>query len=142
MNPCSICRSEGVCEHREIGLLTGRNRKGVMYSIAAESTGFHRRNSQRSPIQSIKRKAHELVRIALKEGWLKRATECENCGGINNIQGHHEDYTEPLEVIWLCKECHWVADALRIKQPKVPVETEEKMTRLLFLKRNSHFLGC
>ena len=28
------------------------------------------------------------------------------CGSIENIQGHHADYSGPLKVTWLCVLCH------------------------------------
>lgn len=31
---------------------------------------------------------------------------CAICGCINNIEAHHEDYTKPMQVIWLCVEHH------------------------------------
>ena len=30
---------------------------------------------------------------------------CERCGETN-VQAHHDDYSEPLEVTWLCHSCH------------------------------------
>lgn len=30
---------------------------------------------------------------------------CEVCGDVNS-QGHHEDYSRPLEVMWLCQKHH------------------------------------
>jgi hypothetical protein len=41
---------------------------------------------------------------ALKRGELIRDA-CQHCGDIKS-QGHHEDYTKPLDVIWLCRRCH------------------------------------
>jgi hypothetical protein len=50
------------------------------------------------------------VTTALRSGKLKRPDICTRCklppfeGCV--IQGHHSDYSKPLDVIWLCSECH------------------------------------
>jgi ribbon-helix-helix CopG family protein len=48
--------------------------------------------------------AHLLVAKAIREGVLQR-TPCEICGDLK-VQGHHENYSKPLEVRWLCTEHH------------------------------------
>jgi hypothetical protein len=30
---------------------------------------------------------------------------CEDCGAAN-VEKHHEDYSKPLAVTWLCRRCH------------------------------------
>lgn len=52
------------------------------------------------------RNAHKLVMYAVRLGLLKRPEKCELCDGTIRIEGHHEDYSKPLEVKWLCKVCH------------------------------------
>lgn len=52
-----------------------------------------------------KRKAHMLVGNALRDGRLIRQP-CERCGASENIHAHHEDYSKPLDVNWLCMPCH------------------------------------
>ena len=32
--------------------------------------------------------------------------QCEVCGAVENVDGHHDDYTRPLEVRWLCRKHH------------------------------------
>ena len=33
-------------------------------------------------------------------------TICTKCPSTNNIQAHHNDYNLPMEVIYLCRQCH------------------------------------
>ena len=51
-----------------------------------------------------KEKAYEKVRLAIKSGILKRLP-CEICGNTKP-QAHHEDYSKPLGVKWLCQKHH------------------------------------
>ena len=51
-----------------------------------------------------KRSAHAQVSQALRAGVLRK-TPCVVCGDVR-VHGHHEDYTKPLDVIWLCSACH------------------------------------
>lgn len=55
-----------------------------------------------------RRKAHLLVRKACQRGLLTRQP-CQECGEAKS-EAHHEDYSKPLEVIWLCRAHHTEAD--------------------------------
>lgn len=50
------------------------------------------------------RQTNAKVREALKYGRLTK-NPCEICGE-KKVQGHHPDYSKPLEVVWLCDLCH------------------------------------
>jgi predicted DNA-binding protein YlxM (UPF0122 family) len=57
--------------------------------------------------------AQNLVEQALEDGTLQRRDTCEVCGasgtfkdGRTAIQAHHDDYSRPLDVRWLCQKCH------------------------------------
>jgi hypothetical protein len=50
-------------------------------------------------------RAARLVSEALKRGDLMKQP-CEVCGSTMRVEGHHEDYSKPLEVKWLCKLHH------------------------------------
>ena len=51
-----------------------------------------------------KRIAHNAVGYALRSGKIVK----ENCAvcGADNAQAHHNDYTKPLDVVWLCPKHH------------------------------------
>lgn len=54
--------------------------------------------------------AHGAVRNAIRRGELKRGP-CEICGAVHGeggalIDGHHDDYSKPLAVTWLCRSHH------------------------------------
>lgn len=53
----------------------------------------------------IKRQAHIAVGNAIRDGRLIPAP-CERCGFAFGIEAHHEDYSKPLDVNWLCQKCH------------------------------------
>jgi len=50
-------------------------------------------------------KAHYLVSNAIRDGRLVRGC-CEGCGTAENVHAHHDDYSKPLDVRWLCAKCH------------------------------------
>lgn len=51
--------------------------------------------------------AREALRAAIKLGRIKRRSTCENCGEADGVEAHHDDYSQPFEVEWLCRECHF-----------------------------------
>jgi len=53
-----------------------------------------------------KTECHQKFKYALKKGILIRANTCSACGINCKPNGHHPDYSKPLEVIWLCVGCH------------------------------------
>jgi len=54
-----------------------------------------------------KKAAHTAVNHAVEIGRLIKPNECEGCGcASKRLEGHHEDYSRQLDVIWLCKQCH------------------------------------
>lgn len=63
----------------------------------------HAENKARAPDRTI---AHWKVANAIKGGTLVRPSTCEKCGDTGRIHAHHDDYSKPLNIRWLCHDCH------------------------------------
>lgn len=57
--------------------------------------------------QKQKQRAHGAVGNAVAKGILEIPSVCSSCGECaDKIEAHHEDYSKPLDVVWLCFKCH------------------------------------
>jgi hypothetical protein len=85
----------------------GYIRKGALMHVKRESPRS-RSGYQKWYVQNSKkvRKAHRLLQYHVNRGYIEKPKICSQCGKDGEIHGHHEDYDEPLEVIWLCAGCH------------------------------------
>lgn len=67
----------------------------------------NKRSDERYPEKTL---ARRLLKEAVRVGRLDKPTACEDCDKrIDNprlLHGHHEDYSKPYEVDWLCASCH------------------------------------
>ena len=55
----------------------------------------------------IRTRCHVAVQNAVKRGRLIRPSVCEECSSqAKYIDAHHDDYSKPLSVRWLCRACH------------------------------------
>jgi hypothetical protein len=68
-----------------------------------------------------KEKARIALRAAVRQGEITKPERCEDCGRATRLQGHHPDYSRPLEVEWLCARCH----GKRHRTEDTPTESED-----------------
>ena len=55
-------------------------------------------------------RARRIAYKALRNGEIIKKN-CEECGH-HKVEMHHPNYSKELEVVWLCKRCHMIADGL------------------------------
>jgi hypothetical protein len=58
---------------------------------------------KRSHLEEIR--TRNIVSKHIRRGHLKRRP-CEVCGAANDIHAHHDDYSKPFEIVWLCRRHH------------------------------------
>ncbi len=58
------------------------------------------------PSNAVKIKARKAAMLAKRNGDITPPSVCQKCKRKRKLSMHHPDYYKPLEVQWLCKECH------------------------------------
>lgn len=53
----------------------------------------------------LQRRAHHAVEQEVRMGRMTRQP-CEYCGSTEQVHAHHDDYSKPLDVRWLCVSHH------------------------------------
>lgn len=93
----NLCKK---CRYQQIKLWRKKNKEKYL-----ETARKHvKKYANKYPEKMI---AHQKVTAAKLLGILIKPKLCELCGKDHkNIQAHHEDYSKPLEVVWLCVQCH------------------------------------
>ena len=96
------------CKPCEIARLADRREKGLHLEKTRRHIAKHK---VKYPEQAL---ANKIFSTAIRSGKIIRPETCEVCGnapprnrlGRSAIQGHHDDYSKPLEVRWFCHPCH------------------------------------
>ena len=77
------------------------------YRRRGRHTPGRRNNADRN-----KNLARGRLRDAVKYGKVEKPKHCQRCKAATPakaLDGHHEDYSRPLDVVWLCRSCHGLA---------------------------------
>ena len=97
---CSLaCAASLASIHRDQKGEANNNWKGGLANQS--NTERKRRYRDKNPNKHL---AHLAMRNAIRKGLLLKGV-CEVCGNTN-VEGHHDDYSKPLSVRWLCKKHH------------------------------------
>ena len=107
---CAECIKAGVRANRRANLEYyqeyDRKRAWHPHRVAARKVYQAKNGYSTGPVAAAKRAAHVLLGRAVRSKRVLKPTLCEACGLPERLDGHHYDYTKPLEVVWLCKPCH------------------------------------
>lgn len=106
VNKCKECSKKDTRDHRlnpkyrEKVLRYDKERfkKPERKKLVAE---YQRKRRSKHP---EKERARRLIGYRLRRGILK-PLPCEICGN-KKTEAHHDDYSKPLEIRWLCFKCH------------------------------------
>jgi hypothetical protein len=117
LNFCKECTKSRVSKHRELNLeyVKEYDKKRAMIPKRVEARKLYAKTDDGKAAKSkaIKKYhekhtdryfAHIAVSNALRDGKIVKYP-CFICGNAKS-QGHHPDYSRPLDVVWLCSKHH------------------------------------
>ena len=64
------------------------------------------RESAKKYRQGQKWIARYTFRNAIRDGKIEKKDVCSFCMSKERVEGHHADYSKPLEITWVCRKCH------------------------------------
>jgi hypothetical protein len=50
--------------------------------------------------------ANNILNYGVRKGYIEKSNICSLCKIEIDIEGHHDDYSKPLQVTWVCHGCH------------------------------------
>lgn len=119
LNKCIPCVLARVKKHREVNLEKvrefDRQRSKELHRVEARNlyakTDAGKQAKKRAMSAYYKKypmkyAARVITGNAIRDGKLFPEIKCLVCNSSTKIEGHHDDYTKPLDVRWLCESCH------------------------------------
>jgi hypothetical protein len=110
LNKCKECTKTDVKKHRkENDSVREYDRKRGNRQSKEDVQRYRSENPR-------KWEAHKYINNSVKKGLIVKPELCESCGmkpiSAKSIHGHHDDYSKPDVVRWLCAKCHhrWHAE--------------------------------
>lgn len=108
---CRRCSSFKDKKYREKNkeLLKEKRRQRYGYKPKRKGLDPLKRNlSIKAYRQRNKDKLNARARLAyaVKIGKIEKPDKCSICESKTKIEAHHPDYKKPLEIIWVCFQCH------------------------------------
>lgn len=117
LNKCKICVKVRISKHREVNLdqikAYDKQRAMIPKRVTARKE-YAKTNAgkiaKKKALEKYRMKhnernyAHTAVSNALRDGKIEKIP-CLICGD-EKVEGHHPDYSRPLDVVWLCNKHH------------------------------------
>lgn len=149
LNKCKSCTKKDTHNHREDNLERvreyDRNRpnkierceKQKEYAKTEKGKDVSAKGRNNYRYKYIDRyKAKVLFGNALRDGKVTRPDRCQHCNVECVQQGHHNDYSKPLDVVWVCVLCHTdfhnrVKELERVYEKENSIKIQDNSTLIL-----------
>lgn len=109
---CSACKRlrQNTANRTNPNFAAKQRARNRLPHVKAYLSAYRVKRMAEDPSFRVIRAARRKVATELEAGRMTRGL-CEVCGAIKT-EAHHEDYAKPLDVRWLCRSHHAIADAM------------------------------
>lgn len=124
LNKCKECTKRDSKNNRDKNVEYYREYDAWRYKNDPKVKDRHVRYRKTEPCKASERKsrarwiernpeasaAHVILNNAVRRGNISKPEHCSCCGKFTpsrKLHGHHHDYAKPLDVTWLCVDCHF-----------------------------------
>lgn len=81
-----------------------------------------RSRARQRPTDNEKNNARHALHRAVRDGLVVVPDRCAHCAKVGPVEGHHNDYSRPLEVSWLCRGCHQYLETLESENHRLRLQ--------------------
>ena len=106
LNKCKDCCRSDALSNRRKRLDYYRQYDRERFSTERRQKTLKERHKRYAIANPVKARARQAVRRAIRSGALVKKP-CEKCGCVK-VDAHHDDYSKPLDVRWLCRLHHLI----------------------------------
>ena len=114
---CRVCSNKKSREWRQRNLGRARVYDRQRYYENPERRAYNISNARTRPRHPSymplwraqnpeKYDAQTKLNNAVRDGRIFKPDTCSRCSEAGRVIGHHHDYSEPFDVVWLCAPCH------------------------------------
>jgi hypothetical protein len=103
---CKIChnRRKSIKRANDLEYKERKNKLGKE-TYKRNKTKILAKCLDRKTLKKQERSAQSKTEYLIKMGKIKKES-CIVCNSVIDIQAHHEDYNNPLDIMWLCRRHH------------------------------------
>ncbi len=104
LGKCKECTRADVVANRAAKIEYYREYDKKRFNTPERKATRSKQSVRTRTVTPEKYRARNAVNNAIRDGRLVRQP-CEKCGNTK-VDAHHDDYSQPLNVRWLCRTCH------------------------------------
>ncbi len=105
---CKKCHCKTSIETRNKDNARDKNKEFARIDRIQNLEKYRERERSRERKKDEKYDARRILNNAIKNGTVIKPAICEECRQEKRLTGHHDDYSKPLKIKWLCYECHGI----------------------------------